>query len=106
MRKVLAVTVLMLGASACLAWETVGIVANHAGGEIRLTDRPCAKHSDSFRYAYATSAKGVRVEGCWTINSQGDVAVHWLPKGYSDFWRTYDRVHFREVNSGRGNARD
>jgi hypothetical protein len=103
MKRIVAGALLLVMASLCHAWGTVGMVNNTDGGAIHLTDRRCNDTSSGYGYAYATGA-GPDVDGCWTINTDGDVQVHWYPDGYDDYWRTYERSHFRVTDYGRANG--
>ena len=105
MKKGLLLIALAASASLCYAWGTVGIVSNQSGGAIHLTDRVCNNDSDSYGFAYSTGT-GNDLEGCWTVNRQGNIAVHWWPDGMDDFWRVYPRSSFDVTAYGRANGWD
>ncbi|MFP4891256.1 hypothetical protein [Paraburkholderia sp. EG304] len=104
MKKTAFVLALLALVSPCRAWDTVMAVPNRDGGEIRLTDRPCTPKSSTFGMAYATGEP--KLEGCWTVNKDGDIAIHWWPQGEHDFWKTYDLLHFAATQYGHANGWD
>lgn len=55
---------MLMAASFNAAAET-WVTKSESGGEIVLTDRPCAKYK-SLRVAYARNPDGSTIEGCWT----------------------------------------
>lgn len=102
MRRLAALLLALVCATAAAADDTYYVARNKNGGRIVLTFLPCneAKPDERLFYMYTASPDGRALEGCWTL------AMDQVQVAYKDGTRyTYDPEGFTKVEGRKPSGR-